>query len=214
MKNALVQKHYYNVGENQRQQRIFIFNPNQKREKKNLLTPHRTRRAVLPCTFVCPCREGREQTACESLVQLVLVLLGEAQSLPRQPTYMIACLRRRNRVCHTSKKLRADRTKAGRAPLFFFFFLKARNFFNFHIVRRIKRSPACLMLLWGKIGADGLWGGMFIESDPQFRDSKAFLLAHASGRDFLSQKFRRVARRPVKDCFIMRRTGRKSRWFI
>lgn len=97
-------------------------------------------------------------------------------------------------------------------PLFFFFFfLKARNFFNFHIVRRIKRSPACLMLLWGKIGADGLWGGMFIESDPQFRDSKAFLLAHASGRDFLSQKFRRVARRPVKDCFIMRRTGRKSR---
>lgn len=99
-------------------------------------------------------------------------------------------------------------------PLFFFFFLKARNFFNFHIVRRIKRSPACLMLLWGKIGADGLWGGMFIESDPQFRDSKAFLLAHASGRDFLSQKFRRVARRPVKDCFIMRRTGRKSRWFI
>jgi len=34
VKNALVQKHYYNVGENQRQQRIFIFNPNQKREKK------------------------------------------------------------------------------------------------------------------------------------------------------------------------------------
>lgn len=112
------------------------------------------------------------------------------------------------------KKTQSWQDKGRKSPSFFFFFLKARNFFNFHIVRRIKRSPACLMLLWGKIGADGLWGGMFIESDPQFRDSKAFLLAHASGRDFLSQKFRRVARRPVKDCFIMRRTGRKSRWFI
>lgn len=82
------------------------------------------------------------------------------------------------------KKPRADRTKARRAH----FFLKARNFFNFHIVRSIKRSPACLMLLWGKMGADGLWGGMFIECDHQFQNSKAFLLAHASGRDFLGVK--------------------------
>lgn len=44
------------------------------------------------------------------------------------------------------------------------------------------------MLLWGEMGTDQLWGGMFIESDPQFQKSKAFLLAYASERDFLGVK--------------------------
>lgn len=59
--------------------------------------------------------------------------------------------------------------------------------------------------------ADQLWGGMFIESNPQFQKSKAFLLGHASERFPWSQKFHRMAKGPVKDCFITRRTRRKSR---
>lgn len=138
------------------------------------------------CACFCPCREGGRANSMWIFVQLVLVLLGEVQSLPCQSSCMIACPGRKNRVCHSSKctELTGQRQKF----FFSFFFLKARNFFNFHIVRSIKRSPACLMLLWGKMGADGLWGGMFIESDPQFQNSKAFLLVHASERDFLGVK--------------------------
>lgn len=124
----------------------------------------------------------REQTACESLAQLVLMLLGDAQRLPQQPWCKKACPGRKNRVLHTSKH--SELAGQRQDP----FFLKARNFFNFHIVRSLERSPACLMLLCREIGTDQLWGGMFIETDPQFQKSKAFLLAHASERDFLGVK--------------------------
>lgn len=84
------------------------------------------------------------------------------------------------------KMHRTDRAKT--KVFFFFFFSESKKLLQLLIVRSIKRSPACLMLLWGKMGADGLWGGMFIESDPQFQNSKAFLLVHASERDFLGVK--------------------------
>lgn len=160
------------------------------------------------CACFCPCREGGRANSMWIFVQLVLVLLGEVQSLPCQSSCMIACPGRKNRVCHSSKctELTGQRQKF----FFSFFFSESKKLLQLPHCQKYQKVTSMSHVTLGEDGGWWALGWYVYRIWPSVSKFKGIPLSTCIRERFpWSQKFHCVARGPVKDCFIMRRTGEK-----